>query len=128
MRHFPSRTPTPNNLNQLLAIKLGRVQIGAFSGRAWIAMAIAVHAVAELAVRLFMKQAIAKRSGLRGCDYRQHSGDSGDGKLESQSPVFLHRFELRMPEESARAAIFVRQLLSTSDYFEVMNWMMVGGK
>ena len=66
MRHLRSRTPTPNNLNQLLAIKLGRVQIGSLSGRARIAMAVAVHAVAELAVRLFMKQAIAERSGLRG--------------------------------------------------------------
>src|SRR6516164_11563770 len=92
MRHLRSRTPTSNNLNQLLAIKLGRVQIGALSGRARIAMAVAIHAVAELAVRLFMKEAIAERSGLRGCDYRQHGGDDGDGKLESQSPVFLHRF------------------------------------
>ena len=55
MRHFRSGAPAPDDINELLAIKLCRAQVGALAGGARIAMFVAVHAVAELAVSLFMK-------------------------------------------------------------------------
>src|SRR5262249_59575385 len=50
MRHFSSRPPARDHFDQLIATKMGLMQIGGSTRRARIATAVTVDAVAELAV------------------------------------------------------------------------------
>src|SRR5260370_19016715 len=61
MWHFRSRSPARDHFDQVVAIEVGLVQIGRFPGRARIATSIPVRSMAELAIRLVLKQACAER-------------------------------------------------------------------
>src|SRR3954465_10868106 len=60
MRHFGTGPAAGDHLDQLLAVEPGPVQIRGLARRAWIAAAVAVHAMAELAVRLVAIQTLAE--------------------------------------------------------------------
>src|SRR5262249_7632936 len=49
---FGSRAPACDHFNQLIPIENGLVQIGCLPGRSWIAPAVAIDAVTELAIGL----------------------------------------------------------------------------
>jgi hypothetical protein len=66
----------------LLSIELGRTQVRRLSGRPRIATPVAIDPVAELTVRLFMIQTIAKRAVLR-VDRPYHWSER-DGNQEQQ--------------------------------------------
>src|SRR4029453_17676764 len=66
VRHLPAGPAAGDHLDQLLAVEAGLVQVRRLAGRARIAAAVAVDAVAELAVRLLLKEALAERHVLRG--------------------------------------------------------------
>src|SRR6476619_7989117 len=61
VRHFGAGPAAGDHLDQLLAVEPGLVQIRGLARRAWIAAAVAIHAVAELAVRLVPIQTLAER-------------------------------------------------------------------
>src|SRR5215831_4032493 len=61
MRHFGPRPPTGDHLDQLIAIEMGLVQICGSAGRARIAAAVTVDAMAELTVRLVLEQTLPER-------------------------------------------------------------------
>ena len=70
MRHFGPWPPTSDHLDQLIAIEMGLMQIGSSARRARIAAAVTVDAVAELAVRLVLEQALSEGGVLRKCQIK----------------------------------------------------------
>src|SRR5262245_15349474 len=79
VRHFGAGPAAGDHLDQLLALEAGLVQVRSLAGRTRIAVAIAVDAVAELAVRLLLKKALAERHVLRhrpsGAQHKRGYGD-----------------------------------------------------
>jgi hypothetical protein len=65
VRHLRAGPAAGDHLDQLLAVETGLVQVRRLAGRARIATAVAVDAVAELAVRLLLKKALTEGHILR---------------------------------------------------------------
>src|SRR5215475_4599386 len=60
VRHLGGRPPAGDDLDQLGAIERSLVQVGSSTRRARIAAPVAVRAVAELAIGLFVEEAVAE--------------------------------------------------------------------
>src|SRR5262245_54273180 len=88
VRHLRAGPATGDHLDQLLALEAGLVQVRSLAGRARIAVAVAVavDAVAELAVRLLLKKALAERHVLRGRIVgAQHKRGYGDEQTSTHA-------------------------------------------
>src|SRR5579871_2066380 len=83
VRHLGARPPESDDFDELIAIKRGLVQIGGAARRARVAAPVAVGPMAELAIRLLVKQPIAEGDILGGGGRELEGGghDAGDGEF-----------------------------------------------
>src|SRR5262245_7293962 len=82
VRHLRAGSPAGDHLDQLLAGQGALVQVRSLARRTWIAAPIAIDPMAELAIRLVLKQTLAERSVLArsgGYPERKAGRRKGDG-------------------------------------------------
>src|SRR5262249_24922488 len=83
VRHLGAGPPTGDHLDQLLMVETRLVQIRRLAGRARIAVAVAIDAMTELAVGLFVIEAIAERRVLRADSSGQREQRNNDKRLSA---------------------------------------------